>query len=134
MTNEAGLPNLAVPIVERFFAGGRSSHRAFPLDGLGIEGQTLSSGDPTGGNALFIVNAESRLVVSGDLGLTLFFDAGNVWAAPTNMRVADIRYGVGLGVHYMTPVGPARLEYGVKLGRRAGEDPGALSFSIGFPF
>ena len=134
-SNPSCLPNLAVPIVERFFAGGRSSHRAFPLDGLGIDGQTISlDGSPTGGNALFIVNAESRLVVSGDLGLTLFFDAGNVWAAPTNMRVADIRYGVGLGVHYMTPVGPARLEYGVKLGRRAGEDPGALSFSIGFPF
>ena len=134
VTNEAGLPNLAVPIVERFFAGGRSSHRAFPLDGLGIEGQTLVDGSPSGGNALFIVNAESRLVVAGDLGLTLFFDAGNTWAAPSYMKFADIRYGVGLGLHYMTPVGPARLEYGIKLGRQAGEDPGAVSFSIGFPF
>lgn len=134
LSNPSCLPNLTVPIVERFFAGGRSSNRAYPLDGLGIEGQTLFGGSPSGGNALIVLNAESRIRVVGDFGLSVFADAGNVWASPSVVRLSDIRVGVGLGVSYLTPVGPARLEYGLKIGRKAGEDPGAVSFSIGFPF
>ena len=127
-------PNVEVPIVERFFAGGRTTHRAFPLDNLGIEGQTLKNGSGIGGNALLLANAEWRLPVWGDLGLTLLLDAGNVWAGPSYVRAKEIRYGTGLGLAFMTPVGPLRLEYGVKLDRKPGEDAGAFNFSIGYPF
>ena len=127
-------PNLEVPIVERFFAGGRTTHRAFPLDNLGIEGQTLSNGSGIGGNALLLANVEWRLPIWGDLGLTVLFDAGNVWAGPSYVKLSQIRYGTGLGLAFMTPVGPLRLEYGLKLDRKPGEDPGAFNFSIGYPF
>jgi len=127
-------PNLEIPIVERFFAGGRTTHRAFPLDNLGIEGQTLKNGSGIGGNALLMANLEWRLPVYGDLGLTVLFDAGNVWAGPDKVRARDVRYGTGLGLSFMTPIGPLRLEYGHKLDRKPGEDAGAFNFSIGYPF
>lgn len=127
-------PNLEIPIVERFFAGGRTTHRAFPLDNLGIEGQTLKNGSGIGGNALLMANLEWRVPVYGDLGLTMLFDAGNVWAGPDRVRARDVRYGTGLGLSFMTPIGPIRLEYGFKLDRKPGEDAGAFNFSIGYPF
>ncbi len=132
--NPACLPNLDTPSVERFFAGGRTTHRSFSLDNLGLEGQTLQDGTGVGGNALLIANVEWRLPLTGGLGLVLFVDWGNVWAAPSYLKPAQGRWGAGLGLHYLTPVGPFRLEYGFRLDRRAEEDTGALSFSIGYPF
>ncbi|MBK9375801.1 MAG: BamA/TamA family outer membrane protein [Holophagales bacterium] len=132
--NPGCLPNLDTPIVERFFAGGRTTHRAFPLDDLGVEGQTLQDGGGIGGNALLIANVEWRLAITGGLGLVFFADWGNVWAGPSYVKLAEGRWGAGLGVHYLTPVGPFRLEYGFRLDRKQDEDTGALSFSIGYPF
>jgi outer membrane protein insertion porin family len=132
--NPGCLPNLDTPIVERFFAGGRTTHRAFTLDDLGVPGQTLQDGQGIGGNALLLANVEWRVPLSGGLGLVLFADWGNVWAGPTYLKLADGRWGAGLGLHYLTPVGPFRLEYGFRLDRAKDEDAGALSFSIGYPF
>jgi outer membrane protein insertion porin family len=132
--NPGCLPNLDTPIVERFFAGGRTTHRAFPLDDLGIEGQTLQQGSGIGGNALVVANLEWRLPLTGGLGLVLFTDWGNVWAGPSYVDFSEGRWGAGLGLHYLTPVGPFRLEYGFRLDRKPDEDAGALSFSIGYPF
>ena len=132
--NPGCLPNLDTPIVERFFAGGRTTHRAFPLDDLGIEGQTLQEGSGVGGNALLIANLEWRVPLTGGLGLVLFADWGNVWAGPSYVKPAEGRWGAGLGLHYLTPVGPFRLEYGLRLDRKPSEDAGAFSFSIGYPF
>lgn len=134
VTNPFCLPNLDTPIVERFFAGGRTTHRSFPLDDLGIPGQTLKEGSGIGGNALLIANVEWRVPLAGGLGLVFFADWGNVWAGPSWVKVSEGRWGAGLGVHYLTPVGPFRLEYGFRLDRKPYEDTGALSFSIGYPF
>jgi outer membrane protein insertion porin family len=128
-------PNLIVPVPERFFAGGTSTHRAFTRDNLGIQGQTLNEdmvGE--GGNAMLIANAEWRVPVTGGFEVALFLDAGNVWGAPELVDLNQVRTGVGIGLHYMTPVGPLRLEYGLKLDRKPGEDPGAFAFSVGYPF
>jgi outer membrane protein assembly factor BamA len=132
--NPGCLPNLDTPIVERSFAGGRTTHRSFPLDDLGVEGQTLKDGRGIGGNSLLIANVEWRVPLAGGLGLVLFTDWGNVWAGPSYVTLSEGRWGAGLGLHYLTPVGPFRLEYGFRLDRKSDEDTGALSFSIGYPF
>ncbi len=132
--NPGCLPNLDTPVVERFFAGGRTTHRSFSLDDLGVEGQTLVDGVGIGGNALLLANLEWRMPLTGGLGIVLFADWGNVWAGPSYVKTSEGRWGAGLGVHYLTPVGPFRLEYGFRLDRSPGEDTGALSFSIGYPF
>ena len=134
---EAGTcaPNLIIPVPERFFAGGSSTHRAFSLDNLGIPGQTLNAdGVGQGGNAMLIANAEWRVPVTGGFEVAFFVDVGNTWADPTYINLNQIRTGAGIGLHYLTPVGPLRLEYGLKLDRKPGEDPGAFAFAVGYPF
>jgi outer membrane protein assembly complex protein YaeT len=187
-----------VPIAERFFAGGRSTNRAFDTDLLGIPGATV---DPdtratlhsppgmgscatkypdlrsevvdlsqydcdagpriVGGNGFLGLNAEFRFPIFGNLGGTVFYDAAQVWKKPGDIRVAfegddGLRQGVGVGLRYMTPIGPVRVEYGWPLDARtvafsvkvvdeqgrviddipAGsrKEKGQFFFSIGYPF
>jgi outer membrane protein assembly complex protein YaeT len=73
-----------VPVSERFFAGGRTSHRAFDRDELGIPGETLvvrGNEDvvPLGGGALALGSVEWRFPIAGPVGGTAFVDTGNVW-------------------------------------------------------
>jgi outer membrane protein insertion porin family len=134
-TNPTCAPNLTIPIPERFFAGGRSTHRAFPLDDLGIPGETVNAdGVGFGGNFLLLGNAEWRIPIAGGFEMSLFFDVGNVWADPRHVDLSEVRPGAGLGLHYLTPVGPVRLEYGFKLDKKNTEKAGALNFSIGYGF
>lgn len=128
-------PNLIVPVPERLFAGGSSTHRAFARDNLGIPGETLNAdGVGVGGTLQLVANAEWRIPVASSFEVALFFDIGNVWADPKTVDLALLRSGAGLGLHYQTPVGPIRLEYGLKLDRKPGEDAGAFAFSVGYPF
>ncbi|MGQ9836120.1 MAG: BamA/TamA family outer membrane protein [Thermoanaerobaculaceae bacterium] len=137
--------NLRVPVAVRFFAGGRITHRSFATDQLGVPGQTLlcpeaqttcpvSQLRPVGGGALVLGSMEWRIPVAGSLGITLFTDGGNTWAGVSNVKLAEMRWGAGLGLRFETPVGPIRLEYGWKLDRQPGESKGELFLSFGNPF
>lgn len=128
-------PNLQVPLASRLFAGGRSTHRAFPTDRLGIPGQTLDDdGTPIGGNALVLVNLDVQRRIWNELAAVVFLDGGNVWASPEDVRFEDFRWGAGLGLRYDTPAGPFRVEYGHKLDRQEGESGGEWYFSFGVAF
>jgi outer membrane protein insertion porin family len=128
-------PNLQIPIAERFFAGGRVSHRAFPIDKLGVPGQTLDdNGDPIGGNALLLLNVEYQRPLWSFLSSVVFLDAGNVWESPSSVDLGQVRWGLGVGLRFATPAGPFRLEYGHKLDRKEGESSGEWYLSFGVPF
>jgi NTE family protein len=47
-----------------------------------------------------------------DTYLSARFDMGTVWANPENIRIADMKYGVGLQLGVDTPIGPASLSVG----------------------
>jgi outer membrane protein insertion porin family len=128
-------PNLQIPLNTRFFAGGANTHRAFARDFLGIPGQTIDDdGNPIGGNALVLVNAEYVRKISSLFSGHVFVDAGNVWESPSAVRFEDVRWGAGLGFSLDTPAGPIRLEYGFKLDREPGESTGQWWLSFGIPF
>ena len=131
--------NLQIPFAYRFFAGGRTTHRAFDIDHLGIPGQTIfpdKNGDPSpvGGNALILLNLEYRRRISGPLFAAIFVDAGNVWASPEQVNLGDIQWGPGLGLQYVTPAGPLRAEYAWRINPPEGESGGAFFVSFGVPF
>ncbi len=120
-----------LPIVERFFLGGRTTVRGYDQDELGPKG---SDGNPTGGNAFLMGNIEVRTDVGKGFGIVTFLDGGNVWQLVEDMKIGDIKYTVGIGLRYNTPVGPLRVDYGHKLDRENGESSGEIHFSLGHAF
>jgi len=108
-----------IPLPERFYSGGSSSHRGFPENQAGP--RDLSTGFPIGGSALLMHNLELRFPLLGDnLGAVLFHDMGNVYAKLGDISfrykqkdLQDFGYAVqalGIGFRYRTPVGPLRLD------------------------
>lgn len=101
-----------VPFSRRYFLGGATSIRGWgryevsPLSGSGL---------PIGGNSLFAFTSELRAAVRGNLGGVLFLDGGNVWSDPWTINMDDLRYAVGAGLRYRTPVGPIRFDLGYQL-------------------
>jgi outer membrane protein insertion porin family len=194
-----GIP---VPLAERFFAGGRSTNRAFDTDLLGIpadpddpasrENATVdydtvavlhdgagrgscAGAHPDlaafdcdfgpriiGGNGFLGLNAELRFPIFGGLGGTIFWDASQVWKEASDIHLsfeesAGLRQGAGLGLRYMTPIGPIRVEYAWPLDAReirfdvievdeegnrvrvlksgqTTKEGGRFFFSVGYPF
>ena len=54
-------------------------------------------------------------MLHGKLGGVLFLDGGNVWAESWDIDFKDLRYAVGTGLRYQTPVGPIRFDFGYQL-------------------
>lgn len=137
----------AVPISERFFAGGSDSLRGFERDRVGPVDLERSS--PLGGEAVAIFNAELRMRISKSFELVLFGDVGNVWLDTSidddaallleqskigTEPFGSVRTDLGLGLRYRTPVGALRVEYGFNLDPVRGEPSGKFFFSIGEAF
>jgi len=126
------LSSREIPISERFFAGGDTTLRGFPFNTVGPEDP--DTGKPVGGNGLFLLNQEMRFPIYKALKGVAFYDAGNVFARRSDYDLGDLRHVGGLGLRIDTPVGPLRIEYGRKLDRERGENPGEIFFSIGQAF
>jgi outer membrane protein assembly complex protein YaeT len=146
-------PRGTVPFTERFVGGGETSHRAFALDLLGdvctpqpdgtcdgtliflkdSDGNLTKSVAPIGGNSIFITNLEYRFPIFSSLGGAVFTDIGNVFPH-TVIHFDDLRYGVGTGIRYLSPVGPLRFDVGYKINRRSYEKPFAFFITLGYAF
>ncbi|HVT04555.1 MAG TPA: outer membrane protein assembly factor BamA [Thermoanaerobaculia bacterium] len=145
----------AVPFSERFTAGGETSHRGFPLDRLGILGEPdaagvfgpatsiVRNGSPgagpndvivIGGNGLVLINLEYRFPILGSLNGAVFLDAGNVWGDLKSIRFGDFRYGPGVGIRYITPLGPVRFDLGFNPNAKPYEDKVVPFLTLGYAF
>ncbi len=112
-------PIQAIPLPERFFGGGSTSHRGFPDNQAGP--RDAETGFPLGGNVLLFHNTEFRFPLLGDnIDGVLFHDMGNVYSRPGRLSFRvhqrdfkDFDYMVhaaGFGIRYRTPVGPVRVD------------------------
>jgi outer membrane protein assembly factor BamA len=76
----------------------------------------------TGGNTLFVANAELRFpapVFRSRLRLAAFVDAGGVWQLGVDDAPrSEVRVTPGLGIRLTTPLGPARVDVGYNPYRR----------------
>jgi len=121
-----------IPISRRYYLGGSTTLRGFApnqVAPLGDDGRT-----PIGGNFLAQSNTELRIPLPKSLGLLLFFDAGDVTKDLEHFYVDLLRTSAGLGLRYMTPIGPISLDYGMKLNKRHYETLGEFYITIGNAF
>jgi len=100
-----------VPFSKKYFLGGAATLRGWGRYEVG----PLSEGLPIGGNSFLAFSIEGRAHLKGKLGGVLFLDAGNVWEDSGGFALNDLRYAVGPGLRYQTPVGPIRLDVGYQL-------------------
>ena len=87
-----------------------------------------------GGNGLLLINLEYRFPLFGQIGGTVFYDTGNVWADWQSIDPGELKQGAGLGVQYLSPIGPIRAGIGWKLDREDKEPPYYLFINVGNPF
>jgi outer membrane protein insertion porin family len=125
--------NSHVPTSERFFSGGETTLRGFPINGAGPQRTVPACSNPSdprtctnirvpvGGNQLFILNSEVRFplginLFGQQLGGAVFYDGGNVYG-PINISqlIRNYTNTVGIGFRYATPVGPVRFDVGRNL-------------------
>ena len=122
---------IEVPIQKRFFLGGRTTVRGFKEESIGPLG---TDGAPVGGEYMVNGNAEIRVPFQYGVIGALFLDAGSVWLGGDPGSRIDLRESAGLGLRYLTPVGPVGFDYAWKLDRRDGESGSEWHFTIGAVF
>ena len=63
------------------------------------------------GNAYFSATAEYKAVLNANLGVSAFYDVGNLWRGPRDISTSRVFRGAGFGVQLVTPFGPIGLDY-----------------------
>jgi translocation and assembly module TamA len=111
-----------VPADRRFYAGGGGSVRGYAYQGIGPKD---ADGQPIGGLSYAEGSVELRIGITEEIGIVPFVDAGTV-SEDEYPDFSDIKIGAGLGVRYLTPFGPLRLDAAVPLN----PDPGDPDFGI----
>jgi outer membrane protein insertion porin family len=135
-----GWAHKPLPLFERFYLGGPNSVR-------GLKFRKISpideGGTRIGGSSELLGNLEYIIPLPLNIRLAGFVDVGNVYGPDVRLRdkypstlpdPTDLREAAGAGLRWNSPFGPIRVDYGINLDRRAGEDFGAFHFSVGSPF
>jgi outer membrane translocation and assembly module TamA len=125
-----GFGGQSVVSSERFYAGGPNSLRGYAKDSVGPR-DFLD--EPTGGEAVLVLNQEVRYVHRTGLGVAVFYDGGNVFDRVKDMSL-DLRHTLGGGLRWESPVGLLRLDLGLPLNRQEGDDPYQVFFNLGQAF
>ena len=125
-----GAPLAAIPADRRFYAGGGGSVRGYGYQDIGPRN---AAGLPTGGLSYVEISAEMRIQLTDSFGIVPFIDGGAV-STSTTPDFGDMQFGAGLGVRYLTPFGPLRVDVGVPLNRRPGDPTFGIYAGIGQSF
>ncbi len=117
-------------------AEARQCQSSFTGVGCTPRGQSIASGTlpvSEGGEAFVLAKAELRIRLRGSLEAGLFADVGNLWLDPTKVAILDLRTNVGLGLRFVTPIGPAAFDVGfnVQPDHTLNERSWAPHFTIG---
>lgn len=97
----------------RYFAGGDRSLRGYDYESIGPRD---ASGTNVGGRYRYLGTVEYEYYFRDDWALAAFLDGGDAFR-----HRAKTKLGAGLGVHYYSPVGPIRLDFGHGFDKKLGD-------------
>ncbi|MBV8634431.1 MAG: outer membrane protein assembly factor BamA, partial [Burkholderiaceae bacterium] len=131
-----GLNGKPFPVFKNFYAGGIGSVRGYMTSTLG---PLDVNGDPLGGASRLIMNGELHFPFPGsskDSGLQwfTFVDGGNVFADRQRIEFSQLRYSAGVGISWISPVGPLKLSYANPLNAQPTDQKERFQFQIGTGF
>jgi outer membrane protein insertion porin family len=132
-----------LPLYENFYVGGIDTVRGLGFGDGGPKDKKRKAstfdpsltktvtGDPIGGNTELIFNAEYIFPIFPEMKLkgVTFFDAGKAYKDFENF--GSLRYTSGLGVRWLSPMGPIRLEWGYNIKKEEGESASKFEFAFG---
>lgn len=122
---------LDLPVNKRFFVGGGGTVRGYgfqeagPLDGANT---------PIGGRSYAVGGTELRGMVTDEIQLVGFVDAGTVMASPLPDFKERFFVGYGGGIRYFTPIGPIRIDAAFPLNGRESDRGFQIYIALGQPF
>jgi len=125
------------PIFKNYYAGGIGTVRGYEASSLGnLKDQY---GDSMGGASRLIANVELQFPFPGSgqdrsLRWFTFVDGGNVFADGERIKINDLRYSTGIGISWISPIGPLKLSYGKPLNSKPGDKAQNFQFQLGTGF
>lgn len=86
-----------VPLSEQFFLGGFELLRGYDLFSIR-------------GDRAMLATTEVRIPLGEGLQGVAFTDVGGAWAPGVKVALSDLKASLGLGVRFLSPIGPIRLD------------------------
>jgi outer membrane protein insertion porin family len=127
------------PVFKNFYAGGIGSVRGYESSSLQVN--PVAGQDVVGGNARVFFNAELQFPFPGSgsdrtLRWFTFVDGGNVFNTNAGERItpANLRYSAGVGISWVSPIGPLKLSFGKPLNAKDADRTQAFQFQLGTGF
>lgn len=115
---------ISIPRSKQFTLGGVSSLRGYEIQEINQQGLLIQ------GVSTFInYRLQVDFPLKGGLMLGPFLDAGGLYL--NKFSLTELSWGTGVGVRYITPVGPVNFDLGFKLNREANEEPVNFYISVG---
>jgi outer membrane protein insertion porin family len=135
----AGTNNLPYPVFKNYYAGGLGSIRGYEQGSLQTASQRLAGVTATGGAKKINVNAEILSPLPGGgtdrtLRMFGFVDAGGVFDADESVQFGDLRSSYGIGISWISPVGPLRLAFAKPIKKFDEDRIQSMQFQIGTTF
>jgi outer membrane protein insertion porin family len=131
-----GLNGQPYPLFKNYYSGGLGSVRGFEQGSLGPRD---ASDLAIGGPKKLTLNAELIAPFPGagndrTLRLYGFVDAGNVFGEKEQYKLNDLRVSTGIGISWISPLGPLRIAIATPLRKKPGDRIERLQFQIGTSF
>lgn len=125
-----------MPFYKNFYVGGIGSVRGFEQSAIGPK---TDDGDSLGGTRKLVANAEYFFPMPGSgsdrsFRLSVFLDAGSVWADGDKIEFDDMRYSTGVAMAWSSPIGPLKFSLGYPLKKKSEDETQKFQFQIGTVF
>ena len=128
--NEAG----KLPVYDNFYLGGMNSIRGFKSSS--ISPIDPDNGEKYGGDKMWYANLEILFPLLTEAGVrgVLFTDMGNVYGIEEDWDFSSIKKSVGVGINWLSPMGPLRLIWGYNYDKQEGDEDASWDFAMGGNF